>query len=303
MRIEVLIPCHNSEQCVERALMSVLAQTRPADRITIHDDASTDSTPQVLARLHKLHTGVRFIRSERNIGILASRQSLVQQSDADVLCMLDHDDAWPPGYLARVADSFASESVVATVAPAQNVDHEGRALRLERPGVAPLLSSQLRDGIRTIFLRYPIPTWSCLAIKRSVALGLLDLAGFPSGEEFPLLALALEQGDIHFLPHPLVRRHIGRANASFNATRQYEADLTIIRWFADRYPWLWTELPSKITALYANSVYLHIMAGDSSGAGEMLKALLRGIFHRKVLGGIGAYVLGNRILRWLRPGR
>jgi hypothetical protein len=48
---------------------------------------------------------------------------------------------------------------------------------------------------------------------------------------------------------------------------------------------------------------LHVMAGDALGAAEMLKALLRGVFHRKLLGGVGAFVLGRRVLRWIRPGR
>jgi glycosyltransferase involved in cell wall biosynthesis len=301
VRIEALIPCYNSERCVERALMSALAQTRPADRITIHDDASTDATPQVIARLQRLYPDVEFIRSEQNIGILASRQLLIRHSDADVLCMLDHDDAWPPEYLARVADSFGHDGVEATVAPARNVDEKGKELRQERPGLAPLLASHLHDGIRTIFLRYPVPTWSCVAIRRTSALKLLDLEGFPSGEEFPLLALALEEGNIEFPPDPFVCRHIGRANASSNAGKQCEAELAIFRWFAGRYPWLWPDLPAKITTIYANSVYLHVLAGDAAGARGMLMALLRGVCHRKIAGSLGAFVLGRRLLNWVRP--
>jgi hypothetical protein len=190
---------------------------------------------------------------------------------------------------------------VACVAPSVNVDEHGRELSRCRPGPGPLRASDLPDGVRAIFLRYPVPTWSCVAIRRPAATRIAELSGFPSGEEFAVLALALEQGDVEFPPGPFVRRYVGQRNAILDPGKQHEAELAIFRWFADRYPYLSCDLPSRMTAIYANSVYRYVVAGDVRGAREMRAALLRGVFHPKVLGGIGALLLGPRLLRWVRP--
>jgi glycosyltransferase involved in cell wall biosynthesis len=301
MKIEALIPCYNSASCIERAVSSVVAQTRSADRLTLLDSASTDATPDVLSRLSGLHAGVRVLRSEKNLGILGARQRLVEQSEGDILCFLDHDDAWPASYLAGVVEVMSRDAVVACIAPAVNLDERGRELSRRRPGPAPLCAADQAEGVRTIFMRYPVPTWSCVAIRRTAALRISELSGFRSGEEFALLALALEHGDVVFMPGPFVERYVGSSNAILDPKGQYEADLALFRWFAGRYPWLSGDLPAKLTAIYANSVYRYTVAGDLLRAREMRAALLRGVLHRKLLAGMGAVTLGTRLLRWLRP--
>jgi len=301
MKIEALIPCHNSTRCVERAVTSVLVQSRPADRLTLHDDASTDGTAQILASLQARDGRIAVLASRKNLGILGSRQRLVAGASGDVLCFLDHDDEWPPDYLARVAEAMERPSVVACVAAAVNLDEERRELSTCRPGPEPLRASRREEAVRTVFLRYPVPTWSCLAIRRGAAVRIRELSGFPSGEEFALLALALEEGDVAFLPGRPVRRYVGSGNAILNPARQHRAELAVFLWFASRYPHLHGDLPAKMSAIYANSVYRHAVAGDAPGARAMRDALLRGVLHPKVLRGLGASVLGPRLLRWLRP--
>ncbi len=301
MKIDVLIPCHNSERFIERTLTSVIGQTRAPDRIIVHDDASTDETLKRLSVIKARFPNTQILKAETNVGILVSRQRLVSASQGDVLCFLDHDDVWPTGYLAAVAEQFSQTSVVATVGPTRTLNESGEEISTMRPGPDPLLKSHLAAGVRAIFLGYPVPTWSCLSMRRAPALRISELVGFPSGEEFALLALALEAGDVNFLRGPLIERHMGGRNASLNAERQHEAELVLLLWFLARYPSLSSELPAKVTTIFANSIYRYTLAGDGPSARRMMGALLRGIFQSKVVASLGALLLGRRLLRWLRP--
>lgn len=67
-------------------------------RILILDDASTDSTPQVLESLKKLYPGLDFIRHAKNQGVSASRNDLLDwicsslTFDRDFVTFVDGDD-------------------------------------------------------------------------------------------------------------------------------------------------------------------------------------------------------------------
>jgi glycosyltransferase involved in cell wall biosynthesis len=301
--LEVLIPCFDGEAVVERAVASVFAQTRPAERVTVHDDASRDGTVRVLEGLQARYPALRVLRSARNRGILGARQVLVRESDADVLCFLDHDDAWPADYLEHVLAAYREPKTVATVAPARSRDGRGRVTGRTRLRGGALRASAHAEAVRRLLMEYPVPSWSCVTVRRREALRLLELSGFPAGEEFPLLALALEAGDVQLLDRPVVERHFGAANASGDPSKQHEAELALLRWFTARYPWLAGDVPAKVTAIYANSVYRCMLAGDRARARSMLGALFRGLLHPKIVGAAGAFLAGPRVLRWLKPPR
>ncbi|WP_375253645.1 glycosyltransferase family 2 protein, partial [Dokdonia donghaensis] len=48
MLVTAVIPCYNSQNTIERAIDSVLNQTRKVDEIIVVNDGSTDNSLQVL---------------------------------------------------------------------------------------------------------------------------------------------------------------------------------------------------------------------------------------------------------------
>lgn len=58
--ISVIIPAHNNEKTVARALDSILAQTYSPLEIVVVDDNSTDGTAGVVQEYEKLHTNIRY---------------------------------------------------------------------------------------------------------------------------------------------------------------------------------------------------------------------------------------------------
>jgi glycosyltransferase involved in cell wall biosynthesis len=92
MKISVIIPAFNAAAYIQRALESVLRQTRPADEIIVVDDGSTDGTAQAVRSLDK---GILLI-SQKNAGTGAARNTGIKAASGDWIAFLDADDLWLP---------------------------------------------------------------------------------------------------------------------------------------------------------------------------------------------------------------
>jgi glycosyltransferase involved in cell wall biosynthesis len=91
-RTSVIVPVRNGVRFIEEALDSVLRQLAPDDEVIVVDDASTDSTRSVLARVPDPRVRIldgfgRGASSARNIGLAAAV--------GEFIAFLDHDDLWP----------------------------------------------------------------------------------------------------------------------------------------------------------------------------------------------------------------
>jgi glycosyltransferase involved in cell wall biosynthesis len=66
MKLSVVIPTHNEEGSIAATVTDVtrvLGDRGICHEVVVVDDASTDTTAQVVARLTELHSSVRYVRS------------------------------------------------------------------------------------------------------------------------------------------------------------------------------------------------------------------------------------------------
>jgi len=89
MKVLIGITTHNRADILAKSIQSALAQDYPDKEIAVFDDASSDDTPRVRARFPM----VSWYRAERNMGLLAARNKMMRETDADLYFSLD-DDAW-----------------------------------------------------------------------------------------------------------------------------------------------------------------------------------------------------------------
>lgn len=91
-RVAAVVTAYNHSHFLDKALRSLAAQTRPADRVIVIDDGSTDDPAAVAAR----HAGVELVRQD-NAGLAAARnRGLMAAADCDFVVFLDADDALLP---------------------------------------------------------------------------------------------------------------------------------------------------------------------------------------------------------------
>jgi glycosyltransferase involved in cell wall biosynthesis len=106
--VSVVIPTHNRDVLVGRAIASGLAQSYPQCELIVVDDASSDGTSAVVAGFAA--EGVRYMRHADPRGGAAARNTGIQAAAGRLIAFLDDDDEWLPDKLARQVEVFRSWS-------------------------------------------------------------------------------------------------------------------------------------------------------------------------------------------------
>ncbi|MDH5218656.1 MAG: glycosyltransferase, partial [Gammaproteobacteria bacterium] len=95
--VSVVIPSFNRVETLQRALASVLSQTRVADEVIVVDDGSTDSTAEMI--INNFPDVVYLYQTNR--GVSAARNLGITHASSDWIALLDSDDEWLPEKLQR----------------------------------------------------------------------------------------------------------------------------------------------------------------------------------------------------------
>jgi glycosyltransferase involved in cell wall biosynthesis len=99
--VSIIMPCYNGQQYIADAIESVLRQEYQDFEIIIIDDASTDSSYQVI-EAYLSDTRISFHRNLVNGGIPLSRNAGILRSKGDFITFLDQDDFWLPEFLSSL---------------------------------------------------------------------------------------------------------------------------------------------------------------------------------------------------------
>jgi hypothetical protein len=141
-QVAVCIPTYNQAEFLIQAVRSVLAQDHPVHELIISDDASTDDTAAVCARLAAEIPSLRYHRQERNLGIGHNTDFVLRQAVSAYVLRLDSDDRLLPTYLSRLMAVMerAPEAAYAH-GDVWEIDEAGRRGRLRtlfrQPGFQP----------------------------------------------------------------------------------------------------------------------------------------------------------------------
>lgn len=111
-RVSVIIPCYNAARFVGRAVASALAQEGIAPpQVILVNDASTDDTAKVIRDLAAAHPTVEAHDNPENLGPAGTRNHALAKASGDWIAVLDADDAYGPGRLARLVARAEAEDL------------------------------------------------------------------------------------------------------------------------------------------------------------------------------------------------
>lgn len=169
MKTAVLIPLYNHAAYIGEALASVAAQTRPADRVLIVDDGSTDGSREAvrafLAAAPETFRARTELFPQENAGAHVALNRLVQlagERGCETVAILNSDDRFHPERLSWATDFLRANPDAALVCT---------RLRLIDAAGAPLPD----DHPRT---RWLTAAWDAGAAEPDAATGLPDLPGW-----------------------------------------------------------------------------------------------------------------------------
>jgi len=205
-KVSIIIPVHNGERTIGRAIDSALGQRfGPEFEVIVIDDGSTDGTAEVLRRF-----GDRIIaiRGEHK-GVSAARNAGARIARGDYLAFLDADDEWTPEKLGRTVPLLeeAPECVLA-YHDAAEVDGAGR---IQRGSCYPQRYSPPSFEEMLTPRGHVNPLLTCtIVIRRSV----FDRCGgfneeMAACEDTYTWIRAREYGPFAFVPEVLARREFG----------------------------------------------------------------------------------------------
>ncbi|MEQ1946423.1 MAG: glycosyltransferase family 2 protein [Bryobacteraceae bacterium] len=103
LTISVAIATYNRAAMVRNTVEAALTQSRAPIEVMVADDASTDSTPEVLAELARHDTRVRVLRQPKNSGGVENWNLAMRETRGDLIAWCSDDDWFRPEHLEASA--------------------------------------------------------------------------------------------------------------------------------------------------------------------------------------------------------
>src|SRR5690606_38268692 len=116
--VAVITPCYNGEKHIEAAILAVQAQTyRPLVHCIV-DNASSDATPDIIARYANADVPIITIRNPETITFQQNSNKVVTliPPEATHFRMLHADDTMPPNAIADMMEVAMSDKTIVMVA-------------------------------------------------------------------------------------------------------------------------------------------------------------------------------------------
>jgi len=217
-KVTIGIPTYNRSGFVRQSIESALAQTYPDFRLVISDNASTDDTAVVVASFDDPR--IVYTRSERNIGMTANFNRVLEFTDTEFVTLLYDDDLFYPEYLEHTIAALDAHPRVGVVHTGFDVigfdgDILERAVTLVE-GASGAVAVETGPSFLTRSMRQDWVICSPSALFRTDAIG--AVGGFPVDQEpladVQMLRRMAVDWDIASVSTPLVGFRVHRETAS-----------------------------------------------------------------------------------------
>lgn len=91
-KVSVILPVYQGEKTVRMAVKSIIKQTYKNIELIIINDGSIDGTEEIIYKMMKKYSQIKYIKNAENRGVYFSRNIGLKESAGDFITMQDADD-------------------------------------------------------------------------------------------------------------------------------------------------------------------------------------------------------------------
>lgn len=230
-RLSVVTTVYNGERYLAEAIESILGQTFRDFEYLLVDDASTDTSPEILDYYARQDRRIRVLRNASNSNVSRSLNRAMETATGVYFANLDQDDIAYPHRLERQVAFLDSHPHVAVVgAQAMSIDETGAERHAMKSPQAPEMARW------HILFGTPI-LHSTAMMRRALALA---AGGYSVSQwyvnDYILFARLMRSHQLANLSETLVayRRHSGQTASVFSKPQRGQAWLLIHSMLAER---------------------------------------------------------------------
>ena len=99
--ISIIMAAYNAENTIEKAILSVIAQTYTQFELIIINDCSSDQTLSIVKRFEALDKRIFLFNNSCNRGVSYTRRYGLEKARGEWIAILDSDDAWAADKLEK----------------------------------------------------------------------------------------------------------------------------------------------------------------------------------------------------------
>jgi glycosyltransferase involved in cell wall biosynthesis len=105
-KVTIGLPVFNGERYLREAMDSLLGQSFRDFELIISDNASTDSTAEIIEEYQAIDSRITYIRQPENIGASANFLFVLRQAETKLFMWASHDDIWAENWLEILTNSI-----------------------------------------------------------------------------------------------------------------------------------------------------------------------------------------------------
>jgi glycosyltransferase involved in cell wall biosynthesis len=217
--VSVCIPVYNGERYIGDAIRSIIGQRYPNIEIIIQDNASTDTTGDIVRSFAQRHPQISVQRNAFNVGMAPNWNIAINRAQGDFILLMSADDVMEENYLSTCLGVFKDNDV--DVVTTNHFWLRGSTKKRRRKYVD---EGAYRDFCAKVLIHNPFPI--VFALFRRATVARMKQKDNLFNEAFPytcdyelLLRLSLSGLALYYLEQPLASYRLHDANLSRQVMR------------------------------------------------------------------------------------
>jgi glycosyltransferase involved in cell wall biosynthesis len=229
--VSTIIPAYRAARTIQRAVDSVLTQSRPSNEIIVVDDGSPED---LAASLRGYGDRLRLIRKP-NGGAASARNLGIGQSRGELLAFLDADDYWEPGKLEQQLAILRRYPHLTLIASRYFLQDPGQPRTPPQPAATDRLLDRVITGAGVEVFALATTIWTSTVVVRRSALGYRPFEeGLTTAEDRDLWIRVVGAGPVYIGSEPLATQvleagSLSRSNLDHDCTNM----LCVVRRYRD----------------------------------------------------------------------